>query len=241
MNLNELQRWILNTGEEDSWWVALDGQVQDNVMALPDVSKFKDQNPESQVSVLHVSKSSDENAEWIIFEKAVAASKVKVAAKGGGSNRGRFNVKAAERSGVKSKAPSRREPVAAEDEQQEEDSVELAQEPETSKNVVSFSVPPAEVAALQNEVESLRAEVRLMKSQLQEFRTLADDLKQPILEAHQLLEERERFLEIGENALFDKAQKQEVLATELEQLREELSNRERYVQTREKEVQQAAG
>lgn len=69
MTSKELQRWILKNDEEDLWWVALDGEVQDNVMSLPDVNRVKEANPDEQITVLHVSRAEDEDAEWIIFER----------------------------------------------------------------------------------------------------------------------------------------------------------------------------
>lgn len=187
MTLKELQRWILKNDEEDFWWVALDGDVNDNIMALPDVSRFKEEYPDNQVTVLHVSRAEDEDAEWIIFEQADEAE-------------------------VKS-SKTTEFPVLA--------------KPQVSNE----------------EVESLKADLKALRAEFASFKSMIDDLKQPIEEARKVLDERENFLEIGETALFDKAQKQEVLQTELEQLRDELNRREQFLEERERTVDrnQAAG
>lgn len=212
MTLKELQQWMLNHDEEDSWWVAIDGEVQDNLASLPDVSKAKEQNARAQVSVLHVSKADDEDAEWIIFESDPTTFKL-----------------------AKDKKPgAMKVPVSAQPEAPVipfEDPAEK-EEPLPARNSGGLASTEA-YAQLEAEVAELREEVA-------ELRQLADELKQPILEAHQVLEEREKFLEISENSLFDKAQKQEVLQTELEQLREELHKRERVLNEREKRVQAEA-
>ena len=229
MKLKELQRWILKNDEEDSWWVAVDGSVLDNVMALPDISRFKEENLDRQVSVLHVSRAEDENAEWILFER-LDPKKVKLAQPAGG---GRYAV------GPKPtvKVPARADEPAPAPEEPSQSQATPQTEP------VLAPPPTAESDSLKADIKALKGEILKVKAELNSFRGVVDELKQPILEAHKLLEERERFLEIGENALFDKAQKQEVLQTELEQLREELNKRERYIEEREDVIQsqQAAG
>ncbi|MBK1856880.1 hypothetical protein [Cerasicoccus arenae] len=212
MTLKELQQWMLNHDEEDSWWVAIDGEVQDNLASLPDVSKVKEQNAASQISVLHISNADDEDAEWIIFERDPAEFKLAKDKKGGS-----LRVSAAPFS-----VP---EVVEHEEEIEEEEIVVL--EPPTSGGIATSE----EFLALKEQVDTLNKEVEGLKA-------LANELKMPIMEAHQVLEEREKFLEISENSLFDKAQKQEVLQTELEQLREELHQRERALNHREKTAQQ---
>ncbi|WP_309400893.1 hypothetical protein [Cerasicoccus maritimus] len=209
MTLKELQQWMLNHDEEDSWWVAVDGEVQDNLASLPDVSKVKEQYPASQISVLHISNADDEDAEWIIFERDPSEFKLAKDKKGGSLK-------------VPHTPTSIPEVVEEEEEYEEEEEPEIL-EPRTSGGIATSE----EFIALQEEVETLKQEVASLKS-------LAEELKQPIMEAHQVLEEREKFLEISENSLFDKAQKQEVLQTELEQLREELHERERALNHREK-------
>jgi len=208
MTLKELQQWMLNHDEEDSWWVAIDGEVQDNLASLPDVSKVKDQNGSAQISVLHISNAEDEDAEWIIFERDPSEFKLARDKKGGGLK-------------VTGSPSSLPEVVEFEEEEEEE-------EPEPLPAPTSGGIADTkEFLALKEQVESLRDEVESLKA-------LANELKKPIMEAHQVLEEREKFLEISENSLFDKAQKQEVLQTELEQLREELHERERALNHREK-------
>lgn len=211
MTLKELQQWMLNHDEEDSWWVAIDGEVQDNLASLPDVSKVKEQNGSSQISVLHISNAEDEDAEWIIFERDPSEFKL-AKDKAGGS----LKVPG---------APQSLPEVIEYDEEDEED------EPEPLPARTSGGIADTEV------FQAMREEILALRSEVDALKELAEELKQPILEAHQVLEEREKFLEISENSLFDKAQKQEVLQTELEQLREELHERERALNHREKAAQ----
>ncbi len=206
MILKELQRWIIKHDAEDSWWVAVDGDIQDTVMSLPDISRFKDESGDRQVSVLHVSKAEDKNAEWLIFEQ----DEPRVA---------RLAPKVVQKT-VATRVVSA--PVV---------------EFETARVAVEKAkVDPDIIADLRRQMESLARQVK-------QFQALVDDLKQPIVEARKVLEERENFLEIGETALFEKAQKQEVLQTELEQLRDDLNRREQYLDERERNSQrgQAVG
>ncbi|MGE9295829.1 MAG: hypothetical protein ACQKBV_06040 [Puniceicoccales bacterium] len=208
MTLKELQQWMLKHDEEDSWWVAIDGEVQDNLVSLPDVSKVKEQNAAAQVSVLHISNAEDEDAEWIIFERDPAEFKL---AKDKSGGKGGIKVALAPFS-----APNK---------------VEQVPEP---LEVAEPQAPISGDIASNEDFISLREEVANLRAEVETLRNLADELKQPIMEAHQVLEEREKFLEISENSLFDKAQKQEVLQTELEQLREELNQRERNITEKER-------
>jgi len=202
---------MLNHDEEDSWWVAIDGEVQDNMGSLPDVSKIKEQHGSAQVSVLHASKAEDEDAEWIIFERDPAEFKL-------------ARDRAVGKGGVKVAISPFSSPQAV-------DSTNHSAAAERAE-----SLPIGDLSNI-NSVEEfvqLREEVLALRDEVEALKSLADELKQPILEAHQVLEEREKFLEISENSLFDKAQKQEVLQTELEQLREELHERERAMTRKEK-------
>ncbi|MEO0794985.1 MAG: hypothetical protein AAFX93_07480 [Verrucomicrobiota bacterium] len=211
MTLKELQQWMLKHDEEDSWWVAVDGEVQDNLVSLPDVSKVKEQHSTAQISVLHISRADDEDAEWIIYE--VDPAEFKLAKDKSGGN---IKVSITPFSNPEGPEVAHEEPVVEE--------IPQAQAP-TSGGIATT----AEFLDLNQKVEELSSEVASL-------RELADELKKPIMEAHQVLEEREKFLEISENSLFDKAQKQEVLQTELEQLREELHERERALSDRERAV-----
>lgn len=253
MTLNELQRWIISNDHQDSWWVAIDGEVSDNLFALADISKLKDQYPNAQISVLHETKANEENAEWILFEKE-SPKKFKITS-GIGIIK---SVKIA-----KSPSPPREQEELSEGEEGEataepeeagpeiEVEPEAASEPEQEAEVHAAprgkaeNAQPASAAATVSDsiISELRDELQLLKSafvQLQEevakLRNLANDLKKPIEEARQVLREREEFLELSENSLFEKAQKQEVIQTELEQLREELLERERAIAAKEKEL-----
>lgn len=248
---------MLGNDVNDSWWVAIDGEVLDNLLSLPDVGKIKDQHPAAQVSVLHESKADQEEAEWIPFEKNEPA-RFKVV-----SNRGYDGVQVRvprseesdeekpggpEEEAVAEEAPKTEEVEAKEP---EEKPVQSEKKPAKSKEKKKKAEPVASEPeapeasakdehkiemlpdAVQKELESLKAEVKSLKDEVAALRDLADTLKQPIMEAHRVLAEREQFLEASEANLFDKAQKQEVLQTELEQMREELDEQKAALKARE--------
>ncbi len=221
MTLLELQTWMVKNREEDSWWIALDGVVQDNVMTLREIDALKDSYRTRQLSVLHVNQADRDDAEWIIYEKKPAM-KVKLAAEA--TSKKSFSV-TAHKPAEPLPAPTPEKPAKKETQTIGIDASQLA-------------VILEELNALRDELKTTKEEMKRMKVELNGFKTLTDDLKEPIVEAHKLLQEREGFLEIGENALFDKAQKQEVLLTELEQLREELNKRELYIDEQERELAQ---
>lgn len=243
MTLNELQKWMLNNDVSDSWWVAIDGEVLDNLMALPDVGKIKDQHPVALVAVLHESKADDEDPEWIPFQKNEGA---------------RFKVVSSRFDNLQVRVPAGAEKTAhdlpakveahEEEERKKEDNKKDEAKPaekapkgekaEKSKEATTAGADAAEMpVAVQAQLEAMRKELETLKSEVASLQQLANELKRPILEAHKILEERERFLEMSETSLFDKAQKQEVLQTELEQLSEELHTREADLKEREAALQ----
>ncbi|WOO39935.1 hypothetical protein [Rubellicoccus peritrichatus] len=240
---------MLGNDVNDSWWVAIDGEVLDNLLSLPDVGKIKDQHPAAQVSVLHEGKADQEDAEWIPFEKNEPA-RFKVV-----SSRGYDGMQVTvpqSKEAEEEKPGGPEEEAAAEDKAEastEKEEVE-AKEPEEKapktkakkdRKKKETAEPKADASqkteilpeAVQKELESLKSEVKSLRDEVSALRDLADTLKQPIMEAHRVLAEREQFLEASEANLFDKAQKQEVLQTELEQMREELDEQKAALKARE--------
>lgn len=258
MTLNELQRWILSHDQEDTWWVAIDGEVLDNLMALPDVGKVKDQNPDNEISVLHASKAEDEDAEWIIFEKE-AAQKFRVI-----SEKKSTGFKMPTRAPFK-EAPEPEatpepepEPEAIAEDSAPEPVAEAPAEPKREKPAPQPEAKPAEAApapvatptpAVNNELlslykaelDSLKLAVAKLSEEVASLKNLANEVREPLAEAKALLEEREQFLEMSENSLFEKAQTQEVMQNELEQLREELQGKERSLKAREQALAEKEG
>lgn len=81
--------------------------------------------------------------------------------------------------------------------------------------------------------EALQTEVEALKREVAALRKIADTYKDSFAEAKAILDEREAFLEMSEAQLFEKAQKQEVRNTELDQLSDNLAKREAVLKTRE--------
>ncbi|QYY35931.1 hypothetical protein [Ruficoccus sp. ZRK36] len=252
MTLNELQRWILNHNQEDTWWVAIDGEVLDNLMALPDVGKVKDQNPDNEISVLHATKAEDEDAEWIIFEKETAQkfrviSEKKIASGFKMPTHAPFKHEEVEEKAeepveeakAEEKPAAKKEPKpekAPEPEPAPKAEPAPTPEPKATESLAGVPSPEAnneQVAMLKAELDSLKLAFAKLSEEVTELRSLADEVKQPLSEAKAILEEREQFLEMSENSLFEKAQTQEVMQNELEQMREELQTKERNIKARE--------
>lgn len=221
MTLNELQRWMLSHEVEDSWWAAVDGEVLDSLMSLPDISKLKEQRPNSQISVLHESKSEDEEAQWTVFERD-APKKIKIVSD---SRFGTMRIRSDKGDSAESEPD------------------EPASKPETQPSGIAAEASSAPafdsklIDGLKNDIELLKRQIALLKKEVGALKNLGEDLKRPLMEAKQMLDEREQFLEESENSLFEKAQNQEVLQTELEQMREELDEREQQLSKRETALQ----
>lgn len=262
MTLQEFQSSILSNDQPDSWWVAIDGEVQDDLMTLPDISRLKEHHPLTRISLLHVSKSEEENAEWELFEKEGPAV-FKVTRD---TNAGIGNFKQLPAQEKKAEAVEEPEPEPIQAAPPEPEPEPAPKEPaapaeavanptdrakqffkkQLNKNGTATPAPAngqkatAEALASNEEFLNLKEEVHMLKKELNEMRELMEDLKRPVSEARAMLEEREQFLEMSENSLFEKAQKQEVLQTELAQRADELDTRAEQLAKKEQALDKTA-
>lgn len=228
MTLKEFQAWIISHDQQDSWWVAIDGEVQDDLMILPDVNRLKSHHPLAKVSLLHVSRSEEENAEWETFESE-GPSDFTISHINAGIDDTEENKSAkSQHTGLHNEhLPSN----SASDRARQFFQRQLKK----NDSKINGSIGEKELAS-NEEFKKLQEEVKELKKEVVAMQELMEDLKRPISEARAMLEEREQFLEMSENSLFEKAQKQEVLQTELAQKAEELDCRERSLTQREKAI-----
>lgn len=273
MTISKLKHWLITKNQTDQWWVAVDGEVQDGILDSQTVAKLKDECPMAKISILHISLSDDENAEWSVFEKE-GPTPFKLAPPVGQSLKKFRKIPPVKSGSTQPAGPA--EPAPQETTTHTTKSARAAADPEDSEGMLSadtttvekqnnesahdrakkfferrlkkdpIAAPssPAkasnqEVEALRTEVAQLREEVIDLKDQLRHFRDHIDDLTAPIAEAKAMLEERDQFLEMSENALFEKAQRQEIIATEMAQKKDELDRREKRLVNREKALNTA--
>jgi hypothetical protein len=64
MTLPQLRKFIESKKLPDQWWVAVNGDVREAYENLHTIGELLEENPNEEVSVLHVSKSDNENAQW---------------------------------------------------------------------------------------------------------------------------------------------------------------------------------
>ena len=185
MTFRELEAWRTKHNVPDTWWVSVDGTVQDETYALADALQIKSQTPELHISVLNNIYASHANPTWV--DLTIHA----------------VNVTGATKTASK----------LATQEKKEEKPAEAA---------ATAAIP----ADFLKQFEGLVAEFEAMKREVAALRKIADTYKDSFAEAKAILDEREAFLEMSETQLFEKAQKQEVRATELDQLAENLAKRE---------------
>lgn len=228
MTLKEFQAWIINHDQQDSWWVAIDGEVQDDLMVLPDVNRLKAHHPLADLSLLHVSRSEDENAEWETFE---AENAPELATAQGASLQ--ISESASDELRSVSSAPSS---LASKNKSNACDRARQFFQRQLKKDDTQQDNCVDSELASNSDFVTLQNEVRKLKKELAAMQAIVEELKYPVSEARAMLEEREQFLEMSENSLFEKAQKQEVLQTELAQRSDDLDCRERTLMQREKAV-----
>lgn len=189
MTFRELEAWRTKHNVPDTWWVSVEGVVQDETYALADALQIKSQSPELHISVLNNIYASHANPTWVDLTLHTV------------------NV-----SGIPSKAAK-------------------AAEKKEEKTAGAEAAPAATAAAaipadFLKKFETLAAEFEAMKREVASLRKIADTYKDSFAEAKAILDEREAFLEMSEAQLFEKAQKQEVRSTELDQLAENLAKRD---------------
>ena len=241
MILKDFQAWIITNDQQDVWWVAIDGDIQDDLMALPDVNRLKAHHPLAKICLLHLSKSEDEGAEWETFDSEddedspYDDSDEETTALDSSNKKESDNV---------NMFPQKKNLSLREGKEDSSVSVKnhlsAAEGTDTAKKFFQRQLNKecgsanAEALTSSAEFNDLKKEVSELKQQLSQMKDLIEDLQRPVSEARAMLEEREQFLEISENSLFEKAQKQEVLQTELAQKAEELESREKALEQKEK-------
>ena len=65
MTFRELEAWRTKHNVPDTWWVSVDGTVQDETYALADALQIKSQTPELHISVLNNIYASHANPTWV--------------------------------------------------------------------------------------------------------------------------------------------------------------------------------
>lgn len=65
----ELRRWLIDSSEEDLWWLSLNGEVFDLTYDLSEISEIALDFPDQDLWVQHaVATSADEKSKWIKYE-----------------------------------------------------------------------------------------------------------------------------------------------------------------------------
>lgn len=196
MTYRELEAWRTKHNVPDTWWVSVDGAVQESTFTLVDALQIKSQSPDLQVAVLNNIYANHPTPSWVdLTIQTVHVTRA-----------------AAEQ--------AKAEPVKAEPAPKVE-----AKEPAPS---AAAAIP----ADFLEKFNALQAEVESLKRELAAVKKITDTYKESFAEAKAILDEREAFLEMSEAQLFEKAQKQEVRNTELDQLKENLDKREAALKAR---------
>ncbi len=193
MTYRELEAWRTKHNVPDTWWVSVDGAVQESTFALVDALQIKSQSPDLQVAVLNNIYANQPNPSWV--DLTIQTVHVTRAA---------------------GEPAPKAEPAKA--------------EPAKEAPAASAAAIPADFLEKFN---ALLAEVETLKREVAGVKKITDTYKDSFAEAKAILDEREAFLEMSEAQLFEKAQKQEVRNTELEQLKENLDKREALLKSRE--------
>ncbi|MDB4302206.1 hypothetical protein N9142_04465 [Akkermansiaceae bacterium] len=70
----ELRRWLIDSSEEDLWWLSLNGEVHDITYDLSEISEIALDFPDQDLQVQHaVATSADEKSEWVKYEPDINA------------------------------------------------------------------------------------------------------------------------------------------------------------------------
>ena len=198
MTYRELEAWRTKHNVPDTWWVSVDGAVQESTFALVDALQIKSQSPDLQVAVLNNIYANHPNPSWVdLTIQTVHVTRAAGAAE----------------------PAAKAEPAKAD-----------AKQP--AQTAASSGATAAIPADFLEKFNALLAEVETLKREVAGVKKITDTYKDSFAEAKAILDEREAFLEMSEAQLFEKAQKQEVKNTELEQLKENLDKREAMLKAR---------
>lgn len=190
MTFRELESWRTKHNVPDTWWVSVDGTVQETTFALAEALQIKSQSPDMHVAVLNNIYANSPNPSWVDL-----------------------TIQAVNISGT-------RPPMQATAKAEKAEAAPAAAAPATAPAAAAI---PADFLEKFN---TLHAEFEALKREVGALRKIADTYKESFAEAKAILDEREAFLEMSEAQLFEKAQRQEVRSTELDQLKDNLDKRE---------------
>lgn len=188
MTFRELESWRTKHNVPDTWWVSVDGTVQETTFALAEALQIKSQSPDMHVAVLNNIYANSPNPSWVDL-----------------------SIQAVNISGT-------RPPMQA---------TAKAEKAEPAPAATATAAAPSAIPAdFLEKFNALHSELESLKREVAALRKIADTYKESFAEAKAILDEREAFLEMSEAQLFEKAQKQEVRSTELDQLKDNLDKRE---------------
>lgn len=201
MTFRELESWRTKHNVPDTWWVSVNGVVQEEPLALAIALQIKSQQPETHVALLNNIYANQENPTWVELSLETVQ-----------LTRAPFQAAAA----TSAKAA---EPKAA------------------AAAATASAAPTAAIPAdFLEKFTRLVAEFEALKKEVADLRKIADTYKDSFAEAKAILDEREAFLDMSETQLFEKAQKQEVRNTELDQRQDNIERREKSVKEAESKL-----
>lgn len=199
MTFRELDAWRTKHNVPDTWWVSVNGVVQEETFPLALALQIKSQQPSEHVALLNNIYANHPNPTWVEFTLE--------------------NVQV-------TRAPFQSQPAAAEPARAEPARGRQETEPTTQ----TASALPADFLEKFNK---LLADFDALKKEVADLRKISDTYKGSFAEAKAILDEREEFLDMSETQLFEKAQKQEVRNTELDQREENVGKREKMLKEAE--------
>ena len=64
MKLDDLRTWLVENEVEDSWWISIDGDVQNSTVSIREAADIKAKRNGAEVMVLPVSYTAEEDPPW---------------------------------------------------------------------------------------------------------------------------------------------------------------------------------
>lgn len=205
MTFRELEAWRAKHNVPDTWWVSINGVVQEEMFALALALQVKSQQPDAHVALLNNIYATHPNPTWVeLTLQAVQLTQAPFATQ----------------TAAKVAEPAAAQPAKA----------AAAPEAKAAEPAPASAAIPADFL---DKFNKLAADFDALKKEVADLRKIADTYKDSFAEAKAILDEREAFLDMSEAQLFEKAQKQEVRNTELDQRQENLDKREKALKAAE--------
>ena len=222
MTFRELEAWRAKHNVPDTWWVSINGVVQEETFPLALALQIKSQQPDAHVALLNNIYATHPNPTWVeLTLQPVQLTRAPFQ----GATPGATNAPVTQAEPVKPAATQPAQQPAA-----------------TQPAAATASAPAAAIPAdFLEKFNKLAADFESMKKEVADLRKIADTYKDSFAEAKAILDEREEFLNMSEAQLFEKAQKQEVRNTELDQREENVSKREKMAKEAEARASGSAG